>query len=105
MGTKEVLIDPKVGNGKAGINVKGREVSNVVSGGQSDKAGVKLGWQVADRKLITAWLSVCGRQVMAVAGKNVTADSKAILAALKAAKDAGKKFKVGLLQLMGAESS
>lgn len=81
MGTKEIQIDPKVGNGRAGINVKGREVSNVVAGGQSEKAGVQLGWQV-----------------LAVAGKEVPEDSKAILAALHAATKAGKKFKVSWRQ-------
>jgi len=46
MAPREVEIDPKVGNGRAGIDLKGREVSKVMTGGQSEAAGVKIGWKV-----------------------------------------------------------
>ena len=46
MAPKEIEIDPSVG--RAGIDCKAgtNEVSKVVAGGQSDKAGVKVGWKV-----------------------------------------------------------
>ena len=97
---KEIKITPSVG--RAGIDVKGREVSKVVAGGQSDKAGVKLGWKVT--ALRSAPPTPLLSQVMCVAGVDVPADSKLILAALKKAKDAGKQYKVSTVHAWSVET-
>jgi len=71
------LIEMDPGAGRAGFDLKGREITKLMSGGQSEAAGVKVGWKV-----------------MQVAGKVVLEDSKLIIAELKKNIATGEKFQV-----------